>query len=771
MQDFRQFLSEFQRLAGLKEAPESTRGRGRSVLPASRPGNETAPAFDNRIEMQPIGDKQTVPPNLDPRQMEPAADPIVPRRANVITPTPDAENRAFDPGGGVGGARFLPGRAAQTRIENPPDPRLQDQFAREIGAFIPGVGAALSGYDAYKAAQEGDYAGAVGNAGAAVAQTFLPGGLVSAGRAALAPFRQAARTGTDDATRAAAAALPAASTRAGTGVSVNAIDDLAPGTGRSVATGSPSNAAAAALPAASTRAGTGVSVNAIDDLAPGTGRSVATVNPSNAPVTGATRGQIAAGTAGLGTAIVAPSFSTQADGDKGEAEARAAETARQRNLRLTGSTQADGDTGEAEARARNQADQDLERSRQTQADISTGGYSGGRENRAEVSSEIQQASGTGITPGTAGQGFRYPPGTTFSPQVMQGRLPPQTSSAASTPAAPLPTPPQMYQIGKGDTLSQIAAKSGTSVAAIMAANPQITNPDRISVGQKINLTGLPAASTYAGGVGTVADTQAKIKAGVYTPDVISAQAAQRAAASPFGMPNTPGSGPAQMTGRMVPSTVGTTTQPGSTSAITQGVNQAIASRPTPQPITQGSSILPTPLAPGQFTSAITGGTTGSRSNQPADTDAKLDAMLANQEQRIRDRVPRGPETSSQTSKLINNPNDFGVATTTGTTNTASPPAPTNTNVNQAGFNAAQARADRRAEELKAQRDASPAWQNAPTVTTTNPDGSTTSTKEASWTVPPNPNAAGLNNTSPSQGKQANFEESLIELKNLAGLRK
>lgn len=701
MQDFRQFLSEFRHLAGLKEAPESTRGRGRNVLPASRPGNETAPSFDNSVEMQPMGNRSSVsqPATLDPRQMEPATDPIIPRRANVITPAADVENRAFDPGGGSGGARFLPGRAAQARIENPPDPRLQSQFAREIGAFIPGVGAALSGYDAYKAAREGDYAGAVGNVGAAVAQTFLPGGAVSAGRAALAPFRQAARSGTDDATRAAAAALPAP-----------------------------------------TRAGTGVSVNAVDDLAPGTGRSIATVKPAT---TGATPAQIAAGTAGLGTAIAAPAFSTQADGDAGEAEARAAETARQQNIRLAGSTQADGTAGEVEARARVQSDQALERSRQAQSDISTGGYSGGRENDSRILG--------GLQPGEFTQ--RMQPSTTGTP------------ARASAPATPPSS--QMYQIGKGDTLSQIAAKSGTSVAAIMAANPQITNPDRISVGQKINLTGLPSASTYAGGVGTVSDTQTKIKAGTYTPDVISAQAAQRAAASPYGMPNAPGSGPAQMMGRMVPGTAATAAQPVQTSAITQGVNQAIASKPT----TQGSDILPAPLAPGQFTSAITGGSSN-RPVQPANIDAKLDAMAANQEQRIRDRVPRGPEISSQTSRLINNPNDFGVTTSTGSSVATTNSTSTNTtNINQAGFNAAQARADRRAEELKAQRDASPAWQNAPTVTTTNPDGSTTSTKEASWTVPPNPNAAGLNNTSPSQGKQANFEESLIELKNLAGLRK
>lgn len=44
-----------------------------------------------------------------------------------------------------------------------------------------------------------------------------------------------------------------------------------------------------------------------------------------------------------------------------------------------------------------------------------------------------------------------------------------------------------YTIVKGDTLSRIAAKNGTTVAALAALNPQITNVNVIYTGQSINL--------------------------------------------------------------------------------------------------------------------------------------------------------------------------------------------------------------------------------------------------------------------------------------------
>lgn len=61
------------------------------------------------------------------------------------------------------------------------------------------------------------------------------------------------------------------------------------------------------------------------------------------------------------------------------------------------------------------------------------------------------------------------------------------------------------KVQSGQTISGIAAKAGVSVAAIAAANPQITNLNKIVVGQTVkipvvNTAVKTAGSTYAGGV-------------------------------------------------------------------------------------------------------------------------------------------------------------------------------------------------------------------------------------------------------------------------------
>ncbi|HJS18094.1 MAG TPA: LysM peptidoglycan-binding domain-containing protein [Anaerolineales bacterium] len=56
---------------------------------------------------------------------------------------------------------------------------------------------------------------------------------------------------------------------------------------------------------------------------------------------------------------------------------------------------------------------------------------------------------------------------------------------------PPPAAGGTYVVQPGDTLAKIAKRSGTTVSAIMAVNPQITNPNVIYVGQVIYL---PAGS-------------------------------------------------------------------------------------------------------------------------------------------------------------------------------------------------------------------------------------------------------------------------------------
>jgi LysM repeat protein len=67
--------------------------------------------------------------------------------------------------------------------------------------------------------------------------------------------------------------------------------------------------------------------------------------------------------------------------------------------------------------------------------------------------------------------------------------PTPTPAPAPTPSRrPTPTPAptsRTYRVKPGDTLSGIAVRFGLSIGQLLAANPQITDPDRITAGQVI----------------------------------------------------------------------------------------------------------------------------------------------------------------------------------------------------------------------------------------------------------------------------------------------
>lgn len=52
-----------------------------------------------------------------------------------------------------------------------------------------------------------------------------------------------------------------------------------------------------------------------------------------------------------------------------------------------------------------------------------------------------------------------------------------------------------YQVQAGDTMGKIAEQLGITLQDLLAANPQITNPDSIQVGDVINLPGATGAGT------------------------------------------------------------------------------------------------------------------------------------------------------------------------------------------------------------------------------------------------------------------------------------
>ena len=82
--------------------------------------------------------------------------------------------------------------------------------------------------------------------------------------------------------------------------------------------------------------------------------------------------------------------------------------------------------------------------------------------------------------------------TSFVRQRINGEAPPPTETPPGTetpPAEPSPGNGGSVTVQRGDTLSAIAQRNGVSLAALIAANPQIRNPNLIYAGQTVHLPG------------------------------------------------------------------------------------------------------------------------------------------------------------------------------------------------------------------------------------------------------------------------------------------
>lgn len=96
------------------------------------------------------------------------------------------------------------------------------------------------------------------------------------------------------------------------------------------------------------------------------------------------------------------------------------------------------------------------------------------------------------------------PGTTNPGTTNPGTTNPGTSTNTGTTAS-------TYTVVKGDTLYHIARKCGMTLQELLAANPQIKNRDKISVGQVLNCK---AGSTVNNGTST--ETPAVTTSNTYT---------------------------------------------------------------------------------------------------------------------------------------------------------------------------------------------------------------------------------------------------------------
>lgn len=107
-----------------------------------------------------------------------------------------------------------------------------------------------------------------------------------------------------------------------------------------------------------------------------------------------------------------------------------------------------------------------------------------------VALAIASAIFSAATPPPSHSDARYTPSATPSPSPRpKFTLQPPTSTpvATDTPSpSPSPSPTFMsYVVRPGETLNSIARKFGVTVEAILAANPNITDPSRVQAGRTI----------------------------------------------------------------------------------------------------------------------------------------------------------------------------------------------------------------------------------------------------------------------------------------------
>lgn len=74
-----------------------------------------------------------------------------------------------------------------------------------------------------------------------------------------------------------------------------------------------------------------------------------------------------------------------------------------------------------------------------------------------------------------------------SPTATPEATPQPTEAAPSVAesASPSAATEQVYVVQKGDTLIRIAYRHGITLAALRAANPKVTDPTKLRVGQKL----------------------------------------------------------------------------------------------------------------------------------------------------------------------------------------------------------------------------------------------------------------------------------------------
>jgi LysM repeat protein len=87
--------------------------------------------------------------------------------------------------------------------------------------------------------------------------------------------------------------------------------------------------------------------------------------------------------------------------------------------------------------------------------------------------------------------------TTTDPSMPEATVDPNVPATdpGTSPSTGDGATPSTYIIQSGDTMGRVAERFRLSLQALIAANPQITNPDRVQIGDVINIPGAGGTTT------------------------------------------------------------------------------------------------------------------------------------------------------------------------------------------------------------------------------------------------------------------------------------
>jgi LysM repeat protein len=98
--------------------------------------------------------------------------------------------------------------------------------------------------------------------------------------------------------------------------------------------------------------------------------------------------------------------------------------------------------------------------------------------------------GPPVTPSLSPEGSAestFPAAASLAPEVTPSPLEEVTPAPVETPEVTAEPSYTIYVVKKGDTLYAIAKAHGITLKALMAANPEVTDPKKLRIGQKLKI--------------------------------------------------------------------------------------------------------------------------------------------------------------------------------------------------------------------------------------------------------------------------------------------